>query len=67
MKPVWGCVLCKRNRPHQHEKPPQPIPQARPFSKVRAMLLMKAVQETFFKNYRGRWYTVRLINEKETT
>jgi len=66
-KLVFGCLLCKKNQPHQHEEPEKPQRKELPFSKTRTHLLMKDIKEIFFKNYRGRWYTVRPINEKETT
>ncbi len=65
-KPLWGCLLCKRNKPHEHEKIDNPAIELLPPNKTRTLLLMKDIHKIFFADYRGRWYTIREIDREET-
>jgi len=67
-KPLWGCLLCKKNKPHNHEQLTPSLVKAVPTpSKSRTLALMKDIQRLFFQNYRGRWYTIRPVQDETGT
>lgn len=60
-KLVFGCLLCKRNYPHIHE---EDIPIfTQPPNRTRTLLLMQDIKRLFFPNHRGKWFTIRPIND----
>lgn len=58
MKLVFGCLLCKKNLPHNHHN------ELPPFSTTRAYALIEDIRKIFFKDYRGKWYTKTEIDEE---
>lgn len=62
-KLIFGCLLCRRNYPHVHEEEIPTLAVKKSPNKSRTLLLMKDIQRLFFQNYRGRWFTIRAIDE----
>lgn len=64
-KPLWGCVLCKKNKPHKHEQLSKSLIRIVPIpNQSRTLTLMKDIKRLFFPNYRGRWFTIRPVSNE---